>query len=128
MKFLIRWLITSLSIAAAVLIVPGIRIEGTTGWWAVIVMALVLGLLNAVLRPILAMLSCGFIVLTMGLFIFVVNGAVFLASSWVAVNWLNIGFFIDGIWPAIMGSIVVSVVSFVLSLLLVDRAERKSAI
>jgi putative membrane protein len=125
MKFLIRWLITSISVAAAVLLVPGIRIEGTAGWWAVIVMALVLGLLNAVLRPILALLSCSLIVLTMGLFIFVVNGATFLASSWVAVNWLNIGFYIDGIWPAILGSIVVSVVSFLLSLFLVDREEKK---
>jgi putative membrane protein len=125
MKFLIRWFITSISVAAAVSLIPGIRIEGTAGWWAVIVMALVLGLMNAVLRPILTLLSCGFIVLTLGLFMFVVNGATFLASSWVAVNWLNIGFYIDGIWPAIFGSIVVSFVSFLLSMLLVDRVEQK---
>ena len=125
MKLLIRWLITSIAVAAAVWLVPGIRIEGT-GWWAVVVMALALGLVNAILRPILAFLSCGFIVLTLGLFIFVVNGLTFMAGSWIAVNWFNVGFYVDGLWPAILGSIVVSIVSFLLSLFLADQEERRN--
>lgn len=120
MKFIIRWIITSIAVAAAVWFVPGIRIEGTNGWVAVAVMAVILGLVNAILRPILALLSCGFIVLTLGLFMFVVNGLTFWAGSWVAVNWFNIGFYVDGLWPAILGSIVVSVVSFLLSIFLPD--------
>lgn len=126
MKLLIRWLITSIAVAAAVWLVPGIRIEGTAGWWAVVVMALALGLVNAILRPILAFLSCGFIVLTLGLFIFVVNGLTFMAGSWIAVNWFNVGFYVDGLWPAILGSIVVSIVSFLLSLFLADQEERRN--
>ena len=93
MKLVIRWLFTSIAVAVAVWLIPGIRIEGTSGWWAVAVMALALGLVNAILRPILAFLSCGFIVLTLGLFMFVVNGLTFWAGSWVAVNWFYVGFF-----------------------------------
>jgi len=77
MRLLIRWIITSISVAAAVWIIPGIRVEGTNGWWAVVVMAIALGLVNAILRPILVFLSCGFIALTLGLFTFVVNGLTF---------------------------------------------------
>jgi len=125
MKLLIRWFITSIAVAVAVWLIPGIRIEGTTGWVAVAVMAIILGLVNAILRPILAFLSCGFIILTLiltlGLFMFVVNGLTFWAGSWMAVNWFNVGFYVDGLWPAILGSIVVSIVSFLLSIFLPDQ-------
>jgi len=126
MRLLIHWIITSISVAVAVWLIPGIRVEGTNGWWAVAVMAIALGLVNVVLRPILTFLSCGFIALTLGLFMFVVNGLTFWAGSWVAVNWLNVGFYVDGLWPAILGSIVVSIVSFLLSVFLLDLEDRKA--
>lgn len=126
MKLVVRWLITAIAVAVAVWLVPGIRVEGTTGWWAVSVFALALGLVNAILRPILALLSCGFIVLTLGLFMFVVNGLTFMAGSWVAINWFNVGFYVDGLWPAILGSIVVSIVSFLLSMFLADQEQPKN--
>lgn len=128
MKLLIRWVITSIAVAVAVWLIPGIRVEGTTGWVAVAVMALALGLVNAILRPILALLSCGFIIVTLGLFMLVVNGLTFWAGSWVAINWFNVGFYVDGLWPAILGSIVVSIVSFLLSVLLADQEQRRSAV
>lgn len=121
MKLIIRWIITSIAVAAAAWLIPGITIEGTNGWWAVAVMAIALGLVNAILRPILALLSCGFIVVTLGLFMLVVNGLTFWAGSWVAVNWFNVGFYVDGLWPAILGSIVVSIVSLLLSVFLKDK-------
>lgn len=121
MKLIIRWIITSIAVAAAAWLIPGISIEGTNGWWAVAVMAIALGLVNAILRPILALLSCGFIVVTLGLFMLVVNGLTFWAGSWVAVNWFNVGFYVDGLWPAILGSIVVSIVSLLLSVFLKDK-------
>jgi putative membrane protein len=123
MKLIIRWIITSIAVAAAAWLIPGITIEGTNGWWAVAVMAIALGLVNAILRPILALLSCGFIVVTLGLFMLVVNGLTFWAGSWVAVNWFNVGFYVDGLWPAILGSIVVSIVSLLLSVFLKDKEE-----
>ena len=120
MKLIIRWIIGAIAIAVAAWLVPGIRIEGSSAWIIVGVMAVVLGLVNAIVRPILALLSCGFIVLTLGLFMFVVNGISFWLASWIAVNWFNIGFYVDGLWPAILGSIVVSIVTFLLALLLPD--------
>ena len=121
MKLLIRWIIIAASLVVAVWLIPGIRIEDTSAWLAVGVMAVVLGLVNAVIRPILAFLSCGCIIATMGLFMFVINALTLWLASWISVNWLNIGFIVDGFWPALFGGIIVSVVSFVLSLFLVDK-------
>jgi putative membrane protein len=120
MKLIIRWIIGAIAIAVAVWLVPGIRIEGSSAWVVVALMAIILGFVNAIIRPILALLSCGFIVLTLGLFMFIVNGISFWLASWIAVNWFNIGFYVDGLWPAILGSIVVSIVTFLLALLLPD--------
>jgi putative membrane protein len=95
-------------------------VDGTEGWIAFSVMAVVLGLVNAIIRPILAFFSCGCIVLTLGLFILVINAFTLWLSSWIAVNILHVGFIIDGFWAAFLGALVVSIVSFVLSLVLVD--------
>ena len=120
MKLLIRWLIVAIALVGAVWLIPGIRVEGTNAWIAVGVMAVVLGLVNAIIRPILAFLSCGCIVATLGLFMLVINGLTLWLSAWIAQNWLNVGFYVDGFWPAFWGGIVVGAVSFVLSLVLVD--------
>jgi len=123
MKLLIRWLIVAIALVVAVAVIPGIRVEGTNAWIAVGVMAVVLGLVNAIIRPILAFLSCGCIVATLGLFMLVINGFTLWLSAWIAQNWLNIGFYVDGFWPAFWGGIIVGVVSFVLSLVLVDDRD-----
>ncbi|MEJ2735211.1 MAG: phage holin family protein [Anaerolineae bacterium] len=125
MKLLIRWVIVAIALVVAMALIPGIRVDDTNAWIAVGVMAVVLGLVNAVIRPILAFLSCGCIVATLGLFMLVINGITLWLSSWVAQNWLNIGFVVDGFWPAFWGAIVVSVVSFVLSLILIDDRDKK---
>ncbi len=90
MKLIMRWLITAVSLYVAVLIVPGISVDGTA-WVAFTIMALVLGLVNALVRPVLKLLSCGVIILTLGLFVFVINAATFMLASWIAQNWLNVG-------------------------------------
>jgi len=68
-----RWLITAIALVAAAQLIPGVEIAGQSGWTAVLLMAVALGLVNAIVRPLLKMLSCGLIVLTLGLFIFVIN-------------------------------------------------------
>jgi putative membrane protein len=123
-KLLIRWLIVAIALVVAVWLIPGIRVEDTNAWIAVGVMAAVLGLVNAIIRPILAFLSCGCIVATLGLFMLVINGFTLWLSSWIAQNWLNIGFYVDGFWPAFWGGIIVGLVSFVLSLVLVDDRDK----
>lgn len=123
MKLILRWLIIALSLYVAVLIVPGITVEGDA--WAVFtVMALILGLVNAIVRPVLKFLSCGFIILTLGLFVFVINAASFMLASQIAQNWFNVGFYVDNFWAALLGSVVVSVVSVILSQILIDEDVR----
>jgi putative membrane protein len=124
MKLLLRWIITGIALVAAALVVPGIRVEDTSSWIAFGVMAAILALLNAILRPILAFLSCGCIIATLGLFMLVINAFTLWLSSWIAVQWLNIGFYVDGFWPALFGSIIVSIVSLVLSVGLVEDRDR----
>ncbi|TET35128.1 MAG: phage holin family protein [Anaerolineales bacterium] len=121
MKLVIRWAITAVALVAAVWLIPGIRIESQNAWIAVGLMAVILGFVNAIIRPVLMFFSCGCIVLTMGLFMIVVNGLALWSASWISVNVFNVGFYVDGLWPAILGSIVVSIVSFLLSLLLPDN-------
>lgn len=121
MRLFMRFLITTAAIAVAAWLVPGISVSGN-GYIAVGVMAIVLGLVNALIRPILKFLSCGLIVLTLGLFTFVVNGAAFWIAGQVA-SGMGVGFHVSGLWPAIWGSIVVSIVSFLLSVFVPDRHE-----
>lgn len=113
-RLLIRWLITSIAVAAAVLIVPGIS-AGQDALTAVLVTAAVLGLLNAVLRPILTFLSCGLIVATLGLFLLVINAGTLMIASSIAQGWFNVDFVVAGFWPAFWGGILISIVSFTLS-------------
>jgi putative membrane protein len=121
LKLFIRWVIIAVSLVVAAWLIPGITIEGTNGWVTVAVMAAVLGFVNAIIRPILAFFSCGCIVLTMGLFMLVINAATLSLASWISNEIFNVGFYIDGFWPALFGSIVISVVSFFLSIFLIDE-------
>jgi putative membrane protein len=120
MKFVLRWLVTVIALYVALWIVPGIEVQGTDAWLAVSVMAVILGLINIFIRPLLKFLSCGFIALTLGLFLLVINAFLLLLSSWIC-QALGIGFVVDNFWSALLGSIIVSVVSFVLSMLIKDN-------
>jgi putative membrane protein len=119
MRLILRWLITAIALGAAVLLVPGIRVEGDAPLY-VAVTAVILGLVNALLRPLLKLLSCPFILLTLGLFVFVINAFTLWLSAWIASTLLNIPFTIDGFVPALLGGIIVGVVSWLLSALLPD--------
>ena len=119
MNLIIRWIITAIALLVAVWVVPGITVAGDA-LVAVGATAVVLGLVNAVVRPILRFLSCGLIVLTLGLFLLVINGLMLWLAAYVAGEWLGVGFRVDGFVPAFLGGLVVSVVSFVLSILLPD--------
>jgi putative membrane protein len=120
MKLLLRWLIIVASLVVAAWLVPGIHVVDTEAWLAYCVMAIVLGLVNAIIRPILKLLSCGCIIATLGLFLLVINAFTLWLSSWIAVNILRIGFYIDSFWSAFLGALIVSMVSFLLSLVLID--------
>ena len=121
LKLFIRWIIIAAALVVAAWLIPGIVISNTNGWVAVGVMAAVLGFVNAIIRPILAFFSCGCIVLTMGLFMLVINAAMLSLASWIVTTIFGVGFYVDGFWSALFGSIVVSLVSFFLSIFLIDE-------
>ncbi len=110
-SFLIRWGVNAGAVAVAAWLVPGIYVEEPNGVWAVLLVALVLGLVNAFIRPLISALSCGLIVLTLGLFTFVINALMFWLASWVTTDLLGFGFHVDGFWNALLGSLIVSIVS-----------------
>jgi putative membrane protein len=118
MRIILHWLITAAALVITAWLLPGVHVVGQDGWLVVLVMAAVLGLVNAFVRPVLTLLSCGLIVITLGLFLFVVNAATFALASWISVNWLGAGFYIDGFWWALLGSLIVSIVSGALSMIL----------
>lgn len=118
MNLLLRWLISAAAVAAAAYLLPGIRLEG--GFADLMVVALVLGLINALVRPVLRWLACGLIVVTLGLFLLVINALLLLLAARVAQSF-GIGFYVDGFGAAFVGSVIISVVSFVLSMVLPDR-------
>lgn len=115
MRFLTRWLVTSIAVAAAILLVPGIDVSGPNAWLAIVIGALLLGLLNATLGLALRIGAIGCIVMTLGLFNLVINAGMLMAASWISQNWFNLGFHVDGFWPAFFGAIVISVVSAMLN-------------
>ncbi len=124
MKLLIRWVISALALFAAAWLVPGIRVEGTA-WVVFAAMAVILGLVNAVVRPLLKLLTCPLILLTLGLFVLVINGLTLWLASSIAVNWFNVGFYVDGFWPAFLGALIVSVVTVILSALVREDEPRR---
>jgi len=123
MRIVIRWLVTLAALIVALWIVPGIRVDGNA-FVAVAIMAVVLAFVNAFIRPVLRFLSCGAIVLTLGLFLLVVNALTLWLASWIVQNWFHLGFVVDGFWAAFWGGIIVSVVSFLINLLLPEEDER----
>jgi len=105
--FVFRLVITGLGLWVAETIVPGVQIDG---WGNLVVAALLLGIVNAVIRPIILILTLPLTVLTLGLFILVVNGI-----SVGLVAWLMPGFTLSGLWAAMLASIVVGLTSWVAS-------------
>lgn len=112
-ELLLRWLVTTAALYVAVLVVPGITFEEAQGAWRLILVALVFGGVNALLRPLITILTCPLILVTFGLFFLVVNALLLLATSW-ASQWFGLGFSVDGFWSAFWGGLVVSIASTVL--------------
>ncbi len=129
MKALIRVLITAAALAVATAVVPGIQLTAGTTLSKVatlVVVALIFGIMNAVLKPIIKVIGCLFYVLTLGLIGLVVNALLFLLTSWVASK-LSVPFHITGFWAAFWGAIIVGLVGWLLNLFVGDRGRRGEA-
>jgi len=118
MGFVIRLIVNAIALIVVAYLVPGIHVSGFVG---ALVAALILGIVNAILRPILVILSLPLEILTLGLFTLVINGLLF----WL-VGALHIGLDVAGFWPAFLGAIVMAIVSWLLSLL-TRGFDRKTA-
>ncbi|HEX9688259.1 MAG TPA: phage holin family protein [Thermoanaerobaculia bacterium] len=117
MWLLLRILVNAAALWVATEIVPGV--EHTGPWTSLLLVALVFGLLNALVRPILKLLTCPLILLTLGLFTFVINAIVLWLTSGISGS-LGLGFHVSGFWAAFLGALVVTVVSVLLSVILRD--------
>jgi putative membrane protein len=126
MRFLIRLAISAVALWISTLLVDGIRLETDSVLEKIgtlLLVAAIFGVINAVLRPIIKTIGCAFYILTLGLVALVVNGALFLLTSWIAGK-LNLPFHVEDFWPsAVLGALIVGVVSWVLGLLVPDRSD-----
>lgn len=127
MAFVIRTVVVAVALWVAVALVPGIALgSGTTaaGIGTLIAVALIFGLVNAVVKPVVKIVGCAFYILTLGLISLVVNALLFLLVGWIAAQ-LRLPFTVDGFWAAFWGAIVVGVVSFVLHVAIPDRLDNR---
>jgi len=107
---LLKWLVNTMALFVVVNVVAGINVDR---WQTMLVGALVLGLLNAFIRPLLLILTLPVNLLTLGLFTLVINGLVFYMAAW-----LVKGFHVTGFWSAFVAALVFSIVSYILNLLI----------
>ncbi len=121
-RLILRWAINAVALWVAITFIPGIHAHG--GWISLLGLALIFGFVNALFRPLLKFLTCPLIILTLGLFTLLINTVLFWLSGLIG-QYFGIGFTVDGFWPAFFGSLVVSIVSMVLTLLVKDELENR---
>jgi putative membrane protein len=126
MRFVLRVLVSAAALGVATWAVSGIELLAGSGWTRVgtlLAVALIFGLINATLKPLIKVIGCAFYVLTLGLAALVVNGLLLWLTSVIAGD-LTLPFHVTGFWPAFWGAIVVGLVSWLLNLLIGDDRRR----
>jgi putative membrane protein len=113
--FVIRWLITAAGVWVAAKLVGGIHLNG---WESTLIVALILGLLNAFVKPVLVLLSMPALILTLGFWLIIINTALLALTAWISGKFDNIHFAVDSFGAAFWGAVIISIVSFLLSLLI----------
>lgn len=123
MRFLVWVVVNALALAAAAWLIDGISVSGDSTEDRVITLvlvALIFGVINAVVAPILKLLSLPFILLTLGLFLIVINAAMLMLTSWISGE-VGLGFDVAGFWTAVIGAIVVTIAAWILEAVLPDK-------
>ncbi|HZA30753.1 MAG TPA: phage holin family protein [Propionibacteriaceae bacterium] len=127
MRFLLRILANAAALAVATFLLSGITLTSDTmgsKTITLLVVALIFGIVNAIVKPILAFFSIPLLLLTLGLFLLVINACMLLLTSWLAGKF-GLGFEVDGFWVAMIGAIIVSIVSFLVNAFLPDPDGRR---
>src|SRR5262245_51425009 len=118
MWFVIRVIINAIALWVTTALIPGVDLETGSDWekfWTLLLVGLIFGIVNAVLKPIAFVLGFPLYVLTLGLFALVVNALLFWFTGWLSES-LDLSFHVDGFWPAFWGAIIMAIVSWLLSL------------
>jgi putative membrane protein len=113
-SLLLHWVGNAIALWVAAYLITGLDFTGDL--LHLILVAAVFGLVNSLLRPLLTVLTCPLIVLTLGFFTLVINALMLMVTGWLATRW-NLGFTVAGFWPAFWGGLVVGLVSLLLSML-----------
>jgi putative membrane protein len=125
-KLLIRLAINAVALYAAVALLDGRGITPQSeNWLSFVWLALIFGLVNAIIKPILVVMSCPLLILTLGLGTLVINTLMFMMAGWIGTQF-QIGFIVETFWAGLLGAIIVSIVSFVLTGLFKDELKGKS--
>jgi putative membrane protein len=123
MNFLVRLLVNAVALAVAAWLIPGITLDegATTSDRAITlaIVALIFGLVNALIRPVVKLLALPLIILTLGLVTFVINALMLWLTSWIT-GQLDVEFHVDGFWPALVGALVITIVGWALDAILPD--------
>ena len=114
-SLLLHWLLNAAALWIAAWLLPGLDFRGSA--LDLLLVAAVFGVVNSLLRPILTVLTCPLIVLTLGLFTLVINALMLLVTGWLSARW-DLGFTVSGFWAALLGGLVVGLVSLLLTLAL----------
>jgi putative membrane protein len=125
MRFILRLVANAAALAVATWLLAGIQLTAAgTGdkVLVLLVVALIFGVVNAVVKPVFTAATACLVLLTLGLFLLVINALMLLLTSWLATR-VGVGWFVDGFWTALLGSVIVSVVSFVLNAFLPERNQ-----
>jgi putative membrane protein len=109
----IRWLLLSFAVWVAAELVDGIRYDG---WDSILVVALVLGLINLYIRPLISLFALPLTILTLGLFTLILNAAFLGLASWIAGWFSGIDFHVDDFWAALLGAIVISIIGMIVGI------------
>ena len=123
MRFVLWVVVNALALAAATALLDGIELSARSTEDQIVTMvivALVFGVINAVIAPVVKLLSLPFIILTLGLMLLVINALMLLLTGWVAEQ-LDLGFRVDGFWTAVLGAIIVTIATWVLEAVFPDK-------
>ena len=123
-KFILRWAINAVALYVAITLLDGAITLDNPGWQTYVWLGLILGLINALLRPVITFLTCPLILLTLGLFTLVINTGMFYLAGYVG-RFFGIGYEVNSLWSAFLASLIVSLVSIALSMFLRDDEKKR---
>jgi putative membrane protein len=127
MRFILRVLVNAAALGVATWLLSGITLSGsdtTRKVITILIVALIFGIINAIIRPLFRLVTLPIILLTLGLFLLVINALLLMFTSWLA-GAFGLGWHVDGFWTALWGSIIISIVSFILNAFLPDKDEQR---